>query len=297
MRPLRALGIYTAVVFIGGALLSPWVYRLVQNLGRSYPEIATTPFARYVSSTLMLVALAGLWPLLKSLSATSLRGIGLTSPLEHGRQLLGGLVLGLASLAVVAGLVVIFSARDFNHTLTSARLVKKLSGAVFTAAGVAVLEEALFRGGIFGGLRRVFHWPFALLVSSMIYSLTHFLGDVDYHSKVTWVSGLEVLPRMFGSDISLAAAVPRFLNLTLAGTLLGLAYQRTGNLWLSIGMHAGWIFWLATYRVITNETSVSATWFWGTNKMIDGWLAFLALGLTLALFSRLPLARKDYYYA
>ena len=118
-------------------------------------------------------------------------------------------MLGLVSLAVVGGIVVAVGARDFNHTLTTARLVKKLIGAIFTAASVAVLEETLFRGGVFGGLRRVFYWPFALILSSMIYSLTHFLEGADYHSKVMWVSGLELLPRMFASDTSWAEAVPR----------------------------------------------------------------------------------------
>ena len=47
------------------------------------------------------------------------------------------------------------------------------------------------------------------------------------------------------------ALVPGFFSLTLAGILLGLAYQRTGNLYFSIGLHAGWIFWLKTYGAFT----------------------------------------------
>ena len=40
MRPLRALVIYIAVVFIGGALLAPWLYRLAQAGAHSFPKIA-----------------------------------------------------------------------------------------------------------------------------------------------------------------------------------------------------------------------------------------------------------------
>jgi len=80
-------------------------------------------------------------------------------------------------------------------------------------------------------------------------------------------------------------------SLTLAGILLGLAYQRTGNLYFSIGLHAGWIFWLKVYGAFTAGAPHAATWFWGTGKMVDGWLALWVLLFTLAIFKFLPLGR------
>ena len=76
-----------------------------------------------------------------------------------------------------------------------------------------------------------------------------------------------------------AAMVPGFLNLTVAGVILGLAYQRTGNLYRSIGLHAGWIFSLKVYGLLTRATSGANAWFWGTGKMFDGWLALGVLAL------------------
>ena len=46
MRVLRALLIYLAAVFIGGALLAPWLYWLAQTLASSFPHIANSPFHR-----------------------------------------------------------------------------------------------------------------------------------------------------------------------------------------------------------------------------------------------------------
>ena len=127
--------------------------------------------------------------------------------------------------------------------------------AIFNAIGaavvVAVMEEILFRGGMFGGLRKFFYWPLALFVSSMIYALVHFLQRADFTGAVNWHSGLVLLPRMLGGFADFHALVPDFFNLTLAGVLLGLAYQRTGNLYFSIGLHAGWVFWLKTYGAFT----------------------------------------------
>jgi membrane protease YdiL (CAAX protease family) len=160
-----------------------------------------------------------------------------------------------------------------------------------------VLEEILFRGGLFGGLKKIFNWPFALIASSVIYALAHFLHRAEFTGAVAWNSGLVLLPRMLGSFADFQAFMPAILNLTLAGILLGLAYQRTGNLYFSIGLHAGWIFWLKTYGAFTAVTPHAGLWFWGTDKMIDGWLAFIVLVATLAVFNFLPLGRKTEPFA
>ena len=97
---------------------------------------------------------------------------------------------------------------------------------------------------------------------------------------------------MLGGFADFHALVPGFFNLTLAGVLLGLAYQRTGNLYFSIGLHAGWIFWLKIYGAVHHRAPRTAIWFWGGGKMIDGWLAFFALAATLVVFKFLPLDQR-----
>ena len=289
MRPLRALVIYLVVVFIGGALLAPWLYRLAQAAGHSFPQIAGVPFHHFVNRSLLILALAGLWMLLCALGATSWRETGLVHIHGQWKKLFGGLLLGFVSLAVVAGIAIGGGDRVFVQGLTAHKIVGTISNAIATAAIVATIEEILFRGGIFGGLRRIFHWPLALIASSMIYALVHFLQPAELTGPVAWNSGLILLPRMLGGFADFHALVPGFFNLTLAGILLGLAYQRTGNLYFSIGLHAGWIFWLKTYGAFTISAPRAATWFWGTGKLIDGWLALIVLIVTLVVFKFLPL--------
>jgi uncharacterized protein len=284
MRPLRALIIYIAVVFIGGALLAPWLYWLVQTGAHTFPKIAATPFHRFVDRSLLLLALAGLWPLLRALGATSAREMGLILLYGQFKKLFNGFALGFLSLAVVAGIAVGFGGRGIGHNFTAHKIVGTISGAILTAAVVGTIEEILFRGGIFGGLRRVFYWRIALGVSSVIYALVHFLQRTELTGSVAWNSGLILLPRMLGGFADFHALVPGFFSLTLAGILLGLAYQRTGNLYFSIGLHAGWIFWLKTYGAFTTNAPNSAVWFWGTGKLIDGWLAFVILAAMFGIF-------------
>jgi CAAX protease family protein len=292
MRPFRALVIYLAVVFIGGALLAPWLYWLAQSCARSIPAIAGAPFHRFVDRSLLILGLAGLWPLLRSFGITSLRDIGLTPPYGQFKRFSGGLLIGFLSLAVVAGLAIGFDNRLLVPHLTAHEIVGTIFRALGAAALVATLEEILFRGGIFGGLRRFIYWPLALLLSSVIYAFAHFLQRAELTGTVAWNSGLVLLPQMLRGFADFHALVPGLFNLTLIGILLGLAYQRTGNLYFSIGLHGGWIFWLKTYGAFTADAPRTAVWFWGSGRMIDGWLAFLVLAFTLFILKLLPLGEK-----
>ena len=293
MRPLRALALYIAVVFIGGALLAPWLYWLAQPFAHSFPKIAGSPFHRYVDRALLGLALIGIGPLLKSLGIQSAREAGVEGPAGHWGKLGSGFLFGLLSLAVVAGFAVASGTRRFNAAMPTALLWHKASAFGLTAIVVAVLEEILFRGAVFGALRKVFHWSFALVVSSMIYAIVHFLAPAELTGAVTWHSGLDLLPKMLAGFTSLGLVFPGFLNLTLAGIILGWAYQRTGNLYFSIGLHAGWIFWLKFYGTLTAPVAGTATWWWGTSKLIDGWFALPVLGVTLQLFLLTPRGARN----
>jgi hypothetical protein len=290
MRPLWALLIYLAVVFIGGTLLAPWLYWLAQH--QPFPKIADTPFHRFVDRSLLFFALAGLWPALRALGAKSGREIGLIPPYGQFKKLFGGLLLGFFSLAVVAGTAIGFGDRVITTDLTAHKIAGTIFGAIGTAAVVAVLEEILFRGGLFGGLRRMLYWPIALAISSAVYALVHFLQRGEITGAIAWDSGLILLPQMLRGFADFHALIPGFFNLTLAGILLGLAYQRSGNLYFSIGLHAGWIFWLKIYGALTFGPMHDPSWFWGGDKLIDGWLAFFVLAATLFIFKFLPLGEK-----
>jgi membrane protease YdiL (CAAX protease family) len=284
MRPLRALILYIVVVFVGGALLAPWLYWLAHTFVHEFPKTAAQPFHRFVDRSLLILALAGLWPLLRALGVTHWRETGLVAPYGQLKRLSGGLLVGFLSLAVLAGMALFFGNRIPAQSHNAHEMVATGFNIIVTAVVVSVLEEFLFRGGIFGGLRKFFYWPLALIISSVIYAFVHFLRRADFTGEVGWQSGLVLLPRMLGGFADLQTLMPEFLNLTIAGLLLGLAYQRTGNLYFSMGLHAGWTFCLKTYGAFTTAAPHAATWFWGTGKMFDGWLALVVLVLVLVLF-------------
>jgi len=289
MRPVRSLLIYAGAVFLGGALLAPWLWWLMQALAGHFPLLQSTaaqPFHRYVNRSLLLIALAGLWPFLRTLGLRTWADAGLCRPSGQWRNLGIGWGLGFGSLALVATLAIAGGARHLTLNQPAGKILTHLLNASLSAVVVAVFEELFFRGALLGALSRVHSGKTALVVSSAVYALLHFFARPEEPAAVDWTSGLALLPRMMRGFAAVEQLVPGFLNLTLAGMILGSAYQRTGTLYGSIGLHAGWIFWLKTYGFITAETPGANVWFWGSSKLIDGWLAFLILALPLFFWLR-----------
>ncbi len=104
---------------------------------------------------------------------------------------------------------------------------------------------------------------------------------------MSWDAGFNVLGMMLRRMITPANLIPGLFNLTLVGLILGLAYERSGSLHFSIGLHAGWIFWVKAYGFITTDNGAGRTWLFGTNKLVNGWLAFIILALFLVLLHRI----------
>lgn len=282
-RPVLALVLYLLAVFAGGALLAPWLYRGVQALAESIPAlegIARMPFARYVNRAVMLMALLGLPLYIRRAGIASWRDAGVPSGGIRWKRFGAAFALGFVSLAAVCLIALAAGGRELRPR-TPGELAGQFLGVLATALAVAVIEELLFRGAFFGGLRRAMRWPAALAWSSVVYAIVHFMGRPENPPQVDWLSGLRVMPTMLAGMTELHTLVPGFLSLALAGVILGLAYQWTGDLSASIGIHAGWIFWLKFYGFATRSVEGADTWFWGTRKLVDGWLAFAALVVVL----------------
>lgn len=283
MRPVRSLVLYFIAVFVGGALLAPWLFKVAVALGEhssGFAHLAANPFHRFVNRAMLGIAVIGLWPLLQSNGMLHFRSLGFSGGRHPVGRLLAGFLLGLGSLALVASIAVAFGGRTFDHARTGAEILRHIFHASVSALIVAVLEELIFRGSLFGILRKATAWPIALVISSAVYALVHFLQGADSPGPVTWSSGLALLVRMFDSG---PALVPAVFTLFVAGAILALAYQRTGTLYYSMGLHAGWIFWLKSYGFFTVATpGASAAW-WGGNRLIDGWLALPILVMVFFL--------------
>ena len=289
MRAAGLLLCYLAGVFLVGALLAPWLFQAGQWAGTGFAPLkglASQPFHRYVNRSLLAAAVLGLWPLLWMLNLGGRSALGLTNPLAARRELGLGLALGFGSLLLAVVIQTAGGTRSFHLGQPPTVLLGLLATATSAALAVALLEETVFRGVVFGALRR--NWPLwvALGASSAIYSAVHFFARVEHTGPVGWDAGLALLPRMMRGMTAPENFLPA-LTLAVAGTALGLARERTGNLWFAVGLHAGWVFWLKVFKTVTVSTG-TANAFWGTERLLDGWLACLVMVGVLAVVARLP---------
>jgi membrane protease YdiL (CAAX protease family) len=292
-RPVRALALYLLAVFAGGALLAPWLYHGVQALAPSVPALevaARMPFARYVNRGLLIAALLGLPFFVRGAGVRRWSDVGVPPGFIRWRRFGAAFALGFFSLAAVCAIALAAGGRLVKPR-TPGELAGQFLGVLLTALIVAVMEELLFRGAMFGTLRRAMRWPAALAVSSGVYAITHFMARPENPPAVDWLSGLRVLPTMLAGMTEVRTLVPGFLTLTLAGVILGLAFQWTGDLSASIGIHAGWIFWLKFYGFATRRAPGADEWFWGSGRLVDGWMAFGAIVLVLVVLLRV--VRRD----
>ena len=293
MRPIWTVLLYVTAVFSAGALIAPWLYWSAEAMAHhaiGLSEAAGEPFHRYISRAILGSALLGLWPVARYSGIRTWREVGLWRSPGRWGQLGRGAFLGFISLALIAFLALLFDVRRWNPRITMRHMEESVLRALIAALVVAVLEELIFRGVLFGALRKGHTRITALLVSSGIYALVHFFKAVHWQQPLTWHSGLQVLGQMLVGFIDLPSLIPQFFVLFLAGMILALGFEKTGALWFSIGAHAGWIFWLKIYGVLTVENSPKLLSFWGTSKLTDGWFAALVLlGTAVILWERRPI--------
>ncbi len=124
-----------------------------------------------------------------------------------------GVILGF--LIMSAGLLTLISLNQVEF-LKYNFSVKDIVLAILVYIIVAITEEVLFRGYILRNFMGSFNNYMALVVSSILFALAH-----GFNPSMDWFS---------------------YLNLFLAGILLGATYVYTKNLWFPIALHFSWNF-------------------------------------------------------
>jgi uncharacterized protein len=162
-----------------------------------------------------------------------------------GFVLAGGLLLALGSAYVHHG---IYKMREPAPWLA-------LGQPLTAAFGASVVEEILFRGLILGMMLRALGPRVGLLTCTFIFALVHFLsppeGLVIHAPHVHPGTGFWLVGVILGHFTQLDFLLAEFCTLFAVGWVLVQARVTTGGLWLSIGLHAGWVFGLKWFSALT----------------------------------------------
>jgi membrane protease YdiL (CAAX protease family) len=159
--------------------------------------------------------------------------------------------------------------------------------AIVPALFAAPLEEWLFRGVLYGiWLRFVKPWS-AVMGTAFLFSLLHFLhppAGVDFVDPHHALAGFVLLGKIFHHFTDPLFFVTDFATLFFVGIILGWARMKTGTLWFSIGLHAGWIVVLKMCSFFYTQTAdhFLRPW-WIGSSLRSGILPLLALVVTVLL--------------
>ena len=284
---LQATFLYFLLVFFGGAALAPWVYKLCLVLGEYIPWISGVseePFRRYVNRCLLVMGILGLKPFLKSLKINSLVDLGWSGWTESRgvrlREVGNGFIVGFGAVGGFILVSVFFGARELSWNWDGWIWIQKALSAVLTAGFVGVLEETLFRGGLFGGFQSFMRIRWAMLFSAMVYSALHFFAKPENPEVINWLSGWISLGQMSLGILERDQMAPGFINLTVAGLFLAWVYHKKGNLFWSAGIHGGWVFALKMSRGVSNVNLGGSAWIWGDERFVNGWAAAIPILLS-----------------
>lgn len=246
-RTLLLILSYVAAVLVGGALLAPGLFFAAKGVMESSPDgalsqlLAKKGFPSYFNRAALVVAVIGLVPLLRSLRVGWRQVLG-EVPLSTGwKQVLVGFAVAVAFTAIMGFVCGWAGAVRLKATPGWMSLAKPLLSG-FT---VSFLEEFLFRGAVLMILCHALGNRPGLWWTTGIFAILHFLkpplADALPDAAVTWTSGLWVITQLFRGFGTWENVIGEFLILAAVGWVLARARLASGGLWVSIGLHAGWV--------------------------------------------------------
>lgn len=236
MRPVLVFLAYIVLVYLLGALLAyPLFLALDPFLGLEYRKYLT--YATLLNGIIVSAVY------LKTYSLLSFKEFGFSGSRS---EFMGVLLRAIAYGVVIILLIeLVFYALgihelDIRRSYTLEEFAIRLLKAVITGLLISVLEEVIFRGGLFAGLHNKAGVAVAVVLSSLLYSAVHFIryGQVPQGVEIGWTTGLQMLPDAFRRFYEWSIA-DYFLTLFAFGVLLSLLRLRHGTLAACIGLHAG----------------------------------------------------------
>ena len=259
---LKILAYFLGTLFLGALLAPPlcWAGHAFGARVQAAHWLQDTDFQRYFDRAMFLAALLLLWPTVRSLKIARWRDLGLRpDPRPAWHVLLGFVAAG--------GMLWLMGFGLWSQGVYDPRLPTPWSGIgsiLLTAGVVAVIEECFFRGALLGLVLRGARPVPGLVFISALFAVLHFLKpqeNVIARGEVGWLSGFVLLPHSFWQFGEPLLLLGGFTTLFCVGLILGGARLATGSLWLSIGLHVGWIFGLRSFARFSRHPTPPSIWF------------------------------------
>jgi membrane protease YdiL (CAAX protease family) len=290
VKNYRKLLLFVFIALAAAAFFSPWVAALWNSFFASRPQFAQIFGDVFgVSATVLLLSDRSL------LRLQFLREAGLLPVNDRWTNLLRGFGFATASVAVLSLLMSaagVFMPGFFHPLQDSVRWVVK---ALLTALMVGFFEEIFFRGVIFKGLLEDARPATAFTAANLFYAVVHFFKPPEKFvvSGLDPLAGVRYVGECLQPFLDPAEIFPGLIGLFIIGLVLSYAFFRTRALYLSIGLHAGWVFALKTMRVYGEFERGDLGWAFGSTdpKIVSGvvtWIGIAVVGVIVHFITRKP---------
>ena len=283
MYALLVFVLLVALVLIAGAALA---YPVHAFLGLWLE----TDFEEVAKRTVLGLGILALVALFRTFGFRTLQDIGFTSKgSQFWKDSLTGFGVGVLIMGPVIASLLLSQNRvlDLQWDWSFSGVALLLATAVISGTAVALLEETIFRGALLSAILRRSSVSLAVLSTSFMYALVHFLepgAPVD-PDALGWGSGLILLRDAFTFLYHPALIFDSFIALFAAGILLALVRVQTGGLAACIGIHAGWVFTIKFFKRVTNSNQdTSFAFLTGNYDHVIGYLATLVLILAIGIY-------------
>jgi membrane protease YdiL (CAAX protease family) len=243
-----------------GAALAPVLFWCSQPLS-AIPGLGflkDTDFSRFFARAILLAAVLLAFPAIQWIGIRRFHDLKIGWAWSRSWQLpagflIAGVVIALWGwFAVKVGLAELKLRPPWN-------LVPNL---LLTSISVAMIEEWLFRGVIFGLVRQTTPTWLAAVFVSAIFSIIHPLrpGSTGAES-ITWHSGFDLLFQSIQHLSEPLDLIGGFVTIFVLGLVLAHATVKTGALWLPIGVHSGVVFAKMSFNKLTRHLADFPPWF------------------------------------
>jgi len=286
--------VFLLLVLLLTSFLSPWLGAL-QYWMRARPgtQALSPSFSDIFNRLFMVLAITLFFVFRRLFRVQSLSQLGLQPAQQVYRDLSRGFFCTLLSMVALAAVMSLCGIFTPYFRLSLAATLERCATALLSAIAAALLEEIFFRGLVFRALLEDWWRWMAFVTASFFYSALHFVKPVQkiILSGLDPWAGFRHLAYAFMPFFDPVTLFPALFGLFLIGLVLGYAFYRTGSLYLSIGLHAGWIFGLKTLRVYGDYRREDLGWIFGSSEPklvsgVAGWIGIIAVGIIVHFTTR-----------
>ena len=295
MKSYQRLLIFILLVLGVTAVVSPWAataWDLISGASAAAAE-DRIPFSRFFDRFFMISGIVLFFSCRSLLKIDSLSQLGLSPRTRAASDVAVGLCFALGSMFALGFIMSTAGVYEVFFRLSLGESVELYLKAMLTGFTVGFLEEIFFRGIIFRGLLEDCKPLPAFLTANLFYSALHFVkpGEQYFLSGVEPWAGFRHLFSTFAPFLEPTEIVPGMIGLLLIGIVLSYAFLRTGTLYLSIGLHAGWIISIKTVRIFGDYRRESLGWLFGSTdpKIVSGvvtWVGIILVGVAVHWITR-----------